>query len=135
MSDINNCTFTGRLGFDPETRTFPSGDSVTNARIAVGRQWKNKDTNEREERTEWVSLVFRGGLAGVAGQYLRKGSQVAVSGEFRTRKWSDKDGNERYSTEIHVKDMTMLGGRQDASEKAHAEKPVKKMDDLSDIPF
>ena len=113
MSDINNCTFTGRLGADPEVKTFQSGDKIANARLAVGPQWK-KD-GEKKERTEWVSLVFRGGLVGVVESYLRKGSQIAVTGQMVTRKWQAQDGSDRYSTEIQVRDMTMIGGKSEGA--------------------
>lgn len=113
MSDINNCTFTGRLGADPEVKSFQSGDKIANARLAVGSQWK-KD-GEKKERTEWVSLVFRGGLVGVVESYLRKGSQIAVTGQMVTRKWQAQDGSDRYSTEIQVRDMTMIGGKSEGT--------------------
>ena len=113
MSDINNCTFTGRLGADPEVKSFQSGDKIANARLAVGSQWK-KD-GEKKERTEWVSLVFRGGLVGVVESYLRKGSQIAVTGQMVTRKWQAQDGSDRYSTEIQVRDMTMIGGKSEGA--------------------
>lgn len=115
MSDINNCTFTGRLGADPEVKSFQSGDKIANARLAVGSQWK-KD-GEKKERTEWVSLVFRGGLVGVVESYLKKGSQIAVTGQMVTRKWQDTSGNDRYSTEIQVRDMTMIGGKSEGAGK------------------
>ena len=111
MSDINQCTFTGRLGADPEVKSFQSGDRIANARLAVGQSWKDKQTGERKERTELVTLNFRGGLVGVVEQFLRKGSQIAVTGQMATRKWQDSNGNDRYSTEINVRDMTMLGGK------------------------
>lgn len=115
MSDINQCIFTGRLGADPEVKSFQSGDRIANARMAVGQNWKDKTTGEKKERTEWVSLVFRGGLVGVVENYLRKGSQIAITGQMATRKWQDKDGSDRYSTEIQVRDMTMLGGKSEGS--------------------
>ena len=111
MSDINQCTFTGRLGGDPEVKSFQSGDRIANASLAVGQTWKDKQTGERKERTEWVTLNFRGGLVGVVEQYLRKGSQIAVTGQMATRKWQDSNGNDRYSTEFNIRDMTMLGGK------------------------
>lgn len=114
MSDINQCTFTGRLGADPEIKSFQSGDRIANARLAVSQTWKDKQTGERKERTEWVTLNFRGGLVGVVEKFLRKGSQIAVTGQMATRKWQDSNGNDRYSTEINVRDMTMLGGKSDS---------------------
>ena len=110
-NDVNQCNFIGRLGRDPETRSFPSGDRVCNVTIAVGSTWKDKATGEKMERTEWVPVVFNGKLAEIAEQYLRKGHQIYVSGEFRVRKWQDKDGNDRYSTEIRADQMQMLGNR------------------------
>ena len=113
-NDLNRAEFIGRLGADPEIRHFPDGGQLCNIRIAVGSKWKNKQ-GEPQERTEWVPVTFRGKLAEIAAQYLQKGSQVYVSGEFRTRKWQDKDGSDRYSTEIVVDgfngQLQMLGGR------------------------
>lgn len=116
MSDINQCIFTGRLGADPEIKSFQSGDRIANARMAVGQNWKDKTTGEKKERTEWVSLVFRGGLVGVVENYLRKGSQIAITGQMATRKWQAQDGGDRYSTEIQVRDMTMIGGKSEGSQ-------------------
>ena len=111
MSDLNQCTFTGRLGSDPEIKSFQNGGRIANMRLAVGSQWKDKTTGEKKERTEWVSLVAgQDGLVGVVERFLRKGSQIAVAGELRTRKWQDKSGNDRYSTEVHIDKLTMLGG-------------------------
>lgn len=114
MSDINQCTFTGRLGADPEVKSFQSGDRIANARLAVSQTWKDKQTGERKERTEWVTLNFRGGLVGVVEKFLRKGSQIGVTGQMATRKWQDRNGNDRYSTEVNVRDMTMLGSKSDS---------------------
>lgn len=97
---LNQCQFIGNLGADPETRSFQSGDKVTNIRIAVSDKWKDKATGERKEKTEWVSVAIFGPLAGVAEQYLRKGAKVFVSGKLSTRKWQDQSGNDRYSTEV-----------------------------------
>ena len=114
-NDLNRCEFIGRLGADPEVRHFPDGGQLCNIRIAVGSKWKNKSTGEAQERTEWVPVTFRGKLAEIAAQYLRKGSQVYVAGEFRTRKWQDNSGQDRYSTEIIVDgfggSLQMLGGK------------------------
>lgn len=112
-NDLNQCSFIGRLGRDLESRTFPSGDMVANGTLAVGSKWKDKSTGELKESTEWVRLVFTGKLAEIAMQYLRKGSQIFVSGEMKTRKWTDQQGQEKYSTEIRVVNMQMLGGKQD----------------------
>jgi len=98
---LNQCQFIGNLGADPETRTFQNGGKVCNLRLAVSEKWKDKDTGERRERTEWVSVaIFSEGLVRVAEQYLRKGSKVYVQGKFTTRKWQDQSGQDRYSTEI-----------------------------------
>lgn len=97
---LNQCNFIGNLGRDPETRSFQNGDKVTNLRIAVSEKWKDKNTGERKERTEWVSVAIFGPLAGIAEQYLRKGSKVFVSGKLVTRKWQNKEGQDQYSTEI-----------------------------------
>jgi single-strand DNA-binding protein len=100
MSDLNQCTFTGRLGADPEVKSFQNGGKVCNFRIAVGEQWKDKNSGERKERTEWVSVtIHNDGLIGVADRYLRKGSRVLISGKQQTRKWQAQDGSDRYSTE------------------------------------
>lgn len=100
MSDLNQCTFTGRLGADPEVRSFQNGGKVCNFRLAVGQSWKDKASGERKERTEWVTVAITNeGLAGIAERFLRKGSRVAISGEWRTRKWQAQDGGDRYSTE------------------------------------
>lgn len=113
MASLNKVQIIGNLGRDPETRTFPSGDMVANVRIATTDRWKDKETGEQREATEWHSVVFNGRLAEVVAQYLHKGSQVYVEGSLRTRKWQDKDGQDRYSTEIRADTMQMLGSRQD----------------------
>jgi len=99
-NDLNQCTFTGRLGADVEVRSFQNGGRVANLRIAVGESWKDKNSGERKERTEWVAVtILSDGLVGVAEQYLRKGSRILVQGKQQTRKWQDQSGNDRYSTE------------------------------------
>lgn len=108
---INKVILVGNLGQDPETRAMPSGKAVTNVRIATSDSWRDKTTNEQKESTEWHSVVFFDRLAEVAAEYLRKGSQVYVEGRLRTRKWQDKSGNDRYTTEIVANEMQMLGGR------------------------
>jgi single-strand DNA-binding protein len=108
---INKVILIGNLGADPETRAMPSGTTVANLRIATSESWRDKQTGEQQERTEWHRVAFFGRLAEVAGEYLRKGSQVYVEGSLRTRKWQDKQGNDRYSTEIVGNDLQMLGGR------------------------
>ena len=108
---INKVILIGNLGADPETRAMPSGTTVANLRIATSESWRDKQTGEQQERTEWHRVAFFGRLAEVAGEYLRKGSQVYVEGSLRTRKWQDKQGNDRYSTEIVGNELQMLGGR------------------------
>lgn len=112
MASVNKVIVVGNLGRDPEMRTFPSGDRVANVTIATTDKWKDKQTGEMKEATEWHRVVFNGRLAEIAGEYLRKGSQVYVEGSLRTRKWTDKDGIEKYTTEIRADQMQMLGSRQ-----------------------
>ena len=113
MASVNKVIIVGNLGRDPEMRTFPSGDQVANVTIATTDRWRDKNTGENKESTEWHRVVFNGRLAEIAGQYLRKGSQVYVEGSLRTRKWTDQaTGQERYATEIRADSMQMLGSRQ-----------------------
>lgn len=111
MSSVNKAIILGRLGKDPEMRYMPNGDAVANVTIATSESWKDKQSGEKRETTEWHRVVFFRKLAEIAGQYLKKGSQVYIEGKITTRKWQDKDGQERYTTEIVANDMTMLGGR------------------------
>ena len=108
---INKVILIGNLGADPETRAMPSGTTVANLRIATSESWRDKQTGEQQERTDWHRVALFGRLAEIAGEYLRKGSQVYIEGSLRTRKWQDKQGNERYSTEIVGNELQMLGGR------------------------
>ena len=108
---VNKVILIGNLGADPETRAMPSGTTVANLRVATSESWRDKQTGEQQERTEWHRVALFGRLAEVAGEYLRKGSQVYIEGSLRTRKWQDKQGNDRYSTEIVGNDLQMLGGR------------------------
>ena len=157
MASVNKVIIVGNLGADPETRYTPSGDAVTNIRVATTDKWKDKTSGEMKEATEWHRIAFFGRLAEVAGQYLKKGSQIYVEGSLRTRKWQDKDGQDRYTTEIRADEMKMLGSRQGmgggdrdsgggaereagASRPAAAAKPTGKVggkfDDFEDdIPF
>lgn len=114
MASVNKVILVGHLGKDPETRYMPNGDAITNATLATSESWKDKHTGEKKEQTEWHRLVFYRKLAEIAGQYLRKGSLIYIEGSLKTRKWQDKDGQDRYTTEITVNEMTMLGGRGDA---------------------
>ena len=114
MASVNKVIIVGNLGRDPESRTFPSGDQVCNVTIATTDKWKDKQTGEMREATEWHRVTFNGRLAEIAAQYLRKGSQVYVEGSLRTRKWTDQAGVEKYSTDIRADSMQMLGSRQGA---------------------
>jgi single-strand DNA-binding protein len=142
---INKVILVGNLGADPETRYMPSGGAVTNIRIATSESWKDKQTGDQQERTEWHNVAFFGKLAEIAGEYLRKGSQVYVEGRLRTRKWQDKQGNDRWTTEIVANEMQMLGSRSgmggssyekkddQGPAQATADAPADDFDD--DIPF
>ena len=148
MASVNKVILIGNLGADPETRYLPSGDAVTNIRIATTDTWKDKN-GEKQEHTEWHRVAFFGKTAEIAGEYLKKGSPVYVEGRIRTRKWQDKEGQERYSTEIVADRMQLLGGRGGGSEPmarepvaagtAPAKAPARKgggFDDMDDdIPF
>jgi single-strand DNA-binding protein len=112
MASVNKVILIGNLGRDPETRFFPDGGALCNVTIATTRQWKNKDSGERQEETEWHRVVFNGRLAEIAGEYLKKGRPVYVEGRLKTRKWTDKDGVEKYTTEIVADQMQLLGSRE-----------------------
>src|SRR5258707_14682069 len=112
MASVNKVIIVGNLGADPETRYTPGGDAVTNIRVATTDKWKDKASGEMKEATEWHRIAFFGRLAEVAGEYLKRGSQVYVEGSLRTRKWQDKDGQDRYSTDIRGDVMQMLGRRE-----------------------
>jgi single-strand DNA-binding protein len=112
MASVNKVILIGNLGRDPEVRYAPSGSAIANVTIATTRQWKNKDSGERQEETEWHRVVFYDRLAEIAGEYLKKGKSVYIEGRLKTRKWTDKDGVEKYTTEIIANEMTMLGGRE-----------------------
>lgn len=144
MASVNKVILVGNLGRDPETRTFPSGDQVTNVTLATTDTWKDKQSGEKREATEWHRLVFNGRLAEIAAQYLRKGSQVYVEGQIRSRKYNDKDGIEKSVTEIRVDQMQMLGGKSESapSPAPRAPAPAPRppsgggdWDDGGDIPF
>ncbi|MCP5089488.1 MAG: single-stranded DNA-binding protein [Gammaproteobacteria bacterium] len=108
---INKVIIVGNLGQDPETRYMPSGSAVTNFTVATNESWKDKQTGEQKDRTEWHRVAMFNRLAEIAAEYLRKGSQVYIEGKLRTRKWQGQDGNDRYTTEIIADEMQMLGGR------------------------
>ncbi len=154
MASVNKVIIVGNLGRDPETRYNPEGGAITNISVATTDTWKDKASGEKQERTEWHRVVFFNRLAEIAGEYLKKGSQVYVEGSLRTRKWKDKEGQERTTTEIVADRMQMLGSRQGsgdaggrersseakepvpAGEAMPAKKPAGKFDDMDDdIPF
>jgi len=151
MASVNKVIVVGNLGRDPETRYMPDGAAITNVSVATSFQWTDKASGEKKEETEWHRVVFRGKLAEIAGEYLKKGSQVYVEGRLRTRKWQDKEGQDKYTTEIMATEMKMLGSRSGAGEPraepameskaaeprpAAANKPAGKFDDMEDdIPF
>ena len=112
MASVNKVILVGNLGRDPETRSFPDGGSICNVTIATSRQWKDKASGDRQEETEWHRVVFRDRLAEIAGEYLKKGRSVYVEGRLKTRKWTDKDGAEKYTTEIVAEVMQLLGSRE-----------------------
>ncbi len=114
MASVNKVIIVGNLGRDPETRYMPSGDAMTTIAVATTDSWKDKNSGEKKEQTEWHRITFFGKLAEIAGQYLKKGSQVYVEGSLRTRKYTDKDGIEKYATDIRADTMQMLGSRQSA---------------------
>ena len=140
---INKVIVVGNLGADPDTRFMPSGNAVTNISVATSESWNDKETGERQEKTEWHRVVFFGRLAEIASEYLKKGSQVYIEGKLQTRKWEDKEGNERWTTEIVSNQMQMLGERM--SHGASNQSNVTKQDNSSnefvdeefddDIPF
>ena len=155
MASVNKVILIGNLGRDPETRSFPDGGSICNVTIATSRQWKDKTSGEKQEETEWHRVVFRDRLAEVAGEFLRKGRPVYVEGRLKTRKWTDKDGVEKYTTEIVAEQMQLLGSREGlgggeegsaprsapasrpaAGKPAAAQKSSTGFDDMDDdIPF
>ena len=148
---INKVILVGNLGADPETRYTANGAAITNIRIATSESWRDKQSGEQQERTEWHKIVFFNRLAEIAGEYLRKGSQVYVEGALRTRKWQDQSGQDRYTTEIVANEMQMLGGRggeggerapqgggfrdNQRSSQDHADAPADEGFAEDDIPF
>lgn len=119
MASVNKVIIVGHLGRDPEMKTFPSGDQVANVTIATTDRWRDKNSGENKEATEWHRVTFHGRLAEIVGQYLRKGSQVYVEGSLKTRKWTDQaTGQERYGTEIRADSMQMLGGKSEGQSNA-----------------
>jgi len=116
MASVNKVILVGNLGADPESRYMPNGDAVCNVRLATTESWKDKSSGEKKEITEWHRVVFYRRLAEIAGQYLKKGTPVYIEGRIRTRKWQDKDGQDRYTTEIEANEMQMLGRREGMGE-------------------
>ena len=121
MASVNKAILIGNLGQNPDMRSMPSGDAVATLSVATTESWKDKASGEKREATEWHRVVFFGRTAEVAGQYLRKGSQIYVEGRIQTRKWTDKDGNERYSTEIRGDVLRMLGSKSSGAPPAPAQ--------------
>jgi single-strand DNA-binding protein len=144
---INKVILIGNLGKDPETRYTPAGLAITNITLATTDSWKDKQTGERQEKTEWHRVAMFGKLAEISAEYLRKGSQVYIEGRIQTRKWQDQQGQDRYSTEIVANDMQMLGGRAGAGapamgEDTHSRQPAQASEPAvadvtldDDIPF
>ena len=145
---VNKVTLIGNLGADPEVRYTANGSAVANIRLATAESWRDRESGENQERTEWHRVVFFSRLAEIVGEYLKKGSQVYIEGRLQTRKWQDRDGNDRYTTEIVANEMQMLGGRGgggggfDAPSQSSSSAPAQKstneppMDDFDDdIPF
>ena len=118
MASINKVIIIGNLGHDPENRYLPSGEQVTSIAVATTDRWRDKTSGEQKEQTEWHRISFFGKLAEIAGQYLKKGSQVYIEGRLRTRKYTDKEGIDRYATEIIADTMQMIGSRQDGQQSA-----------------
>lgn len=136
MASVNKVILLGNLGKDPETRYLPSGEAVTNFSIATTEKWKDKASGEQKEATEWHRISFFGNLAEVAAKYLKKGHPVYVEGSIHTRKWTDKEGVERYTTEIKGKSLSLLGGSQERPQDAPKGGGSKdSAADDSDIPF
>ena len=120
---INKAILIGNLGNDPDIRYTASGTAIANISLATAESWRDKNSGEQQERTEWHRIVFFGRLAEIVGEYLRKGSQIYVEGRIQTRKWQDKEGNDRYSTEVVANEMQMLGGRGGASAPMNTDLP------------
>jgi single-strand DNA-binding protein len=143
MAGVNKVIVVGRLGSDPDTRYMPSGSAVTNVSVATSESWKDKETGEKQERTEWHRVVFFNRLAEIASEYLKKGSQIYVEGRLQTRKWEDKEGNEKWTTEIVANQMQMLGDRMSSGSSSNDRPPAQNTnknyfanDDFDDdIPF
>lgn len=134
MASVNKVIVLGNLGKDPELRHLPNGDAVCNFSLATTESWKDKDGN-KQDKTEWHNVVIFRKLAEIAGEYLKKGRPVYIEGRLQTRKWQDKEGKDRYTTEIVADQMQMLGSREEAKEVSKAPAPTNFDDMESDIPF
>ena len=141
---VNKVILVGNLGADPEVKYMPNGNAVANVTVATSESWKDKQSGEQKDKTEWHRVVFFRRLAEIAGEYLKKGSQIYIEGKLQTRKWQDKSGNDRYTTEIIANEMQMLGGRgggsadfgATSSSSAAAPAPAAAVDEFDDdIPF
>ena len=143
MKGINKVIIVGNLGADPDSRAMPSGNAVTNISVATSESWNDRETGEKQEKTEWHRVVFFNRLAEIAAQYLKKGSQVYVEGKLQTRKWEDKEGNERWTTEVVANQMQMLGDRMSndmsndnaSSSQSSSDNDFSTDDFDDDIPF
>lgn len=131
---VNKVVLVGRLGKDPEARLMTNGEAVANVTLATTESWKDK-SGVKQEKTEWHNLVFYRRLAEIAGEYLKKGSQIYIEGKLQTRKWQTKEGQDRYSTEIIVNEMQMLGGKASSQQNQFVSQPAPPKDDDVDIPF
>jgi single-strand DNA-binding protein len=145
MSSLNKAMIIGNLGQDPEVRYMNNGNAVATISVATSEKWKDKQTGEQKEKTEWHRILFFGKLGEVAGEYLRKGSKVYIEGKIQTRKWQDKDGSDRYSTEIIANELKMLSPKNNDDGRKENKKPSNKpkeqnlvessWDDFDDNPF
>lgn len=136
MKGINKAIIVGHLGADPETRYTPNGTAVANIRVATSEQWKDRNTGEQQERTEWHRVVAFNRLAEIMGEYLKKGSQVYIEGKLKTDKWQDQQGNDRYTTQIIASDMQMLGGKGQQPAQSSGQQGATGGDEFdSDVPF
>lgn len=125
MSGVNRVILLGRVGKDPELKTSAGGSGICGISVATSETWKDKASGERQERTEWTNVVFFNKLAEIAGKYLKKGSQVYIEGRLQTRKWTDKNGVDRYSTEVIASEMQMVGGKPEGSSSGSRPAPQK----------
>lgn len=132
---VNKVILIGNLGNDPELRYMPSGGAVANITLATSDTWKDKNSGEKQERTEWHRVVFFNRLAEIVGEYLKKGGQVYVEGSLRTRKWQDKDGQDRYTTEVVASEMQMIGGTSSGRGQGSSSAPAQEAPPADNVPF